>query len=138
MTDESPIYNQVGKSFKDHRTVNHSKEEYVREDADGFTATTNTAKGLFANLKRQVNGTHHHTGKKHLPKYLEEYDYKCNTRDQSDGERTVAAIRRMEGQRLSLYKTQAGGESLFDRERPDDGTQGLPKRKKPKSIKRQR
>jgi len=32
---------------------------------DGHLATTNTAEGYFANLKRQLHGTHHHTSKKH-------------------------------------------------------------------------
>lgn len=120
MTDESPIYNKVGESFEEHHTVNHKRQEYVRHDEDGHVVTTNTAEGLFANLKRQITGTHHHTSKRHLPRYLEEYDYKYNTRDQSDGERTVAAIKNMEGKRLTLYKSkQRGVESLFTRPPPE-------------------
>lgn len=114
MTDDSPIYDKVGKGFKEHHAVNHSIKEYARQDADGHLVTTNTAEGLFANLKRQITGTHHHTSKRHLPKYLEEYDYKYNTRGQSDGERTVAAIQSMEGKRLTLYKSAGGGPSLFE------------------------
>jgi hypothetical protein len=78
--------------------------------------TTNTAEGLFANLQRQINGTHHHTSKKHLPRYLEEFDYKYNTREVSDTERTEAAIENIEGKALRLYKPASGhAESLFDR-----------------------
>ncbi len=114
MTDESRIYTRVGENFKEHHTVNHSKEEYVREDPDGHLVHTNTAEGFNANLKRQINGSHHHVSKKHLPKYLEEHDYKYNTRDQTDGARTVAAIRNMEGKRLTLYKPESGkGASLI-------------------------
>lgn len=81
---------------------------------DGHLATTRTAEGYFANLKRQVIGTHHHTSHKHLPRYLEEHDHKYNTRDMSDVERTEAAIANIEGRRLSLYKSTIGkGESLF-------------------------
>lgn len=115
MTDDSPIYNRVGKGFQEHHSVNHSKEEYVRVDPDGHLVTTNSAEGLFANLKRQITGTHHHTSQKHLPKYLEEYDYKYNTRTQTDTERTEAAIENIEGKRLTLYKPVDGGESLYDR-----------------------
>jgi hypothetical protein len=116
MTDDSPIYNKVGENFADHRTVNHSKEEYVRLDPDGTLVTTNTAEGYFANLKRQVNGTHHHVSKKHLPKYLEEHDFKYNNREVTDTERTEAAIDKMVGRHLNLYKPADGkGESLFDR-----------------------
>jgi hypothetical protein len=75
----------------------------------GRVISTNTAEGLFANLKRQITGTHHSTSKKHLPRYLEEYDYKYNTRDQSDTERTEAAIRNMEGRRVTLFKPSTGG-----------------------------
>ena len=70
MTDDSQIYNRVGKNFLDHRSVNHSKEEYVRLGfPDGVIVTTNTAEGLFANLRRQLDGTHHHTSHKHLARH---------------------------------------------------------------------
>jgi hypothetical protein len=92
------------------------REEYARLDSDGHLATTNTAEGLVANLQRQINGTHHHTSKKHPPRYLEEFDYKYNTRGASDTERTETAIGNIEGKRLNLYKPAGGrGASLFDR-----------------------
>ena len=46
---------------------------------------------------------------------MEEYDYKYNTREASDVERTEAAIENMEGLRLTLFKSVSGGPSLFDR-----------------------
>jgi hypothetical protein len=116
MTDDSPIYTKVGESFEDHRTVNHKKKEYVRVDADGVLVTTNTVEGYFANLKRQIVGTHHHTSKRHLPRYLAEHDFKYNNRQASDVERTEKAIGNIEGKRLYLYKPAHGrGKSLFDR-----------------------
>jgi hypothetical protein len=33
MTDEAPVYSEIGRSFTDHQTVNHSAKEYVRDDA---------------------------------------------------------------------------------------------------------
>ncbi|MFI5300639.1 MAG: IS1595 family transposase [Polyangiales bacterium] len=130
ITDESPIYNQTGKDFLAHETVNHKRQQYVRKDEQGHVISTNTAEGFFANLKRQIIGTHHHTSKKHLPKYVTEYDYKYNTRDIDDGTRTVAAIRGGQGQRLTLFKSTSGkGESLFDREAPP-----APKRAKPRKA----
>jgi transposase-like protein len=133
MTDESPIYTRVGESFSDHHTVNHRQEEYVRTDMDGHLATTNTAEGLFANLKRQITGTHHHTSKKHLPRYLEEFDYKYNNRQVSDGERTSKAIGGIEGKRLKLYKSTSGiGDSLFD------GKAGEPRRRPKRPVKKRR
>ena len=140
MTDDSPIYTRVGQRFKDHHVVNHRAKQYAYEAADGHNATTNQAEGLFGNLKRQIHGTHHHTSKKHLPRYLEEYDYKYNTRQKSDGERTSDAVRNIERKPLRLYKPASGdGTSLFDgkvgerRRRPK---RAVKKRKRTKPTKR--
>jgi len=102
-TDESPLYTKTGRGFASHDTVNHSEEEYSRRDSEtGRHATTNTAEGFFGNTKRSLDGTHHHVTAKRLPLYLAELDYKYNTRKVSDGERTVGAIKRIEGKRLML------------------------------------
>jgi len=102
-TDESPIYRAVGTEFASHDTVNHSAEEYSRHDKKtGRLATTNTVEGYFGNSKRSLDGTHHHVSKKHLPLYLAELDHKYNTRKISDGDRTIAGIRKIEGKRLML------------------------------------
>ncbi len=133
MTDDSPIYTAVGRNYKDHHVVNHKAKQYAYGAPDGHLATTNTAEGLFANLKRQIHGTHHHTSKKHLPKYLEEYDYKYNTRQKTDGERTSAAVQNIEGKRLTLYKSSTGnGASLFD------GKAGEPRRKPKRAVKKRK
>lgn len=117
MTDESQIYAQVGKSFRSHETVNHSEKEYARTDpASGRLVSTNAAEGMIGNLKRQIIGTHHSVSKKHLPKYLEEYDHKYNHRDLSDTSITERAISRFaEVGPLSLFKSSSGrGASLFE------------------------
>jgi hypothetical protein len=115
MTDESPIYNKTGEAFKSHETVNHAKKEYARtEPHSGRLVSTNAAEGLFANLKRQITGTHHSTSKKHLPRYLEEYDHKYNNRAKSDTEITEAAVKNIEGRRVTLFKSKSGGDSLID------------------------
>jgi len=131
MTDDAPMYKAVGRNFKDHHVVNHKSKQYAYDAPDGHLATTNTAEGLFANLKRQITGTHHQTSKKHLPKYLEEYDYKYNTRQKTDGERTADAVRNIEGKRLTLYKPANGaGPSLFD------GKVGERRRKPKRAVKK--
>jgi transposase-like protein len=108
-TDESPAYTQTGKAFASHDTVNHSEEEYGRWDAEtGRHATTNTAEGFFGNSKRSIDGTHHHVSRKHLPLYLAELDYKYNTRKVTDGARTAAGIRLVEGKRLMLRRPKNG------------------------------
>lgn len=102
-TDESSLYTETGKIFASHDTVNHSAEEYVRHDKNtGRTASTNAVEGFFGNSKRSIDGTHHQVSGKHLPLYLAELDHKYNTREVSDGARTVIGIQKIEGKRLML------------------------------------
>ena len=101
-TDESPLYRKTAKLFASHDTVNHSIEEYARQDKSGRLATTNTAEGFFGNSKRSLDGTHHHVSGNHIPLYLAELDYKYTTRKVTDGARTIGGIQRMAGKRLML------------------------------------
>lgn len=102
-TDEAPGYKKIGKAFASHDTVNHSLNEYSRHDPDtGRHATTNTVEGFFGNTKRSISGTHHHVSRKYLPLYLAEFDHKYNTREGTDGDRTVTGIQGMGGKRLML------------------------------------
>jgi len=110
-TDESLVYEAVGKSFAAHDTVNHADDEYARFDKKtGRLATTNAVEGFFGNSKRSIDGTHHNISRKHTELYLAELDHKYNTRKLTDGERTVLGIKRMEGKRLMLRepKTVSG------------------------------
>jgi transposase-like protein len=102
-TDESALYAKVGKDFSSHDTVNHSVEEYARQDESGRLATTNTVEGFFGNSKRSIDGTHHSISRRYTGLYFAELDHKYNTRKMTDGQRTVVGIRRMEGKRL-MYR----------------------------------
>lgn len=95
MTDEFQSYRTPGKAFASHETVNHGAGEYARGDVH-----VNTAEGYFSQLKRCVDGTHHHVSRQHLHRYLSEFDYRYNTRKIEDGERTKRAIRQTTGKRL--------------------------------------
>ncbi len=97
-TDTSPVYNSVGKEFATHETVDHAREEYVRG-----AAHINTAEGYFSQLKRSIDGTHHHVSEKHLPRYLAEFDFRYSTRKDEDGTRIEKTIKRVAGKRLT-YK----------------------------------
>jgi transposase-like protein len=94
----------LSKSLKDrkHSLVNHSADEYVRYE-DGVCITTNTVEGFFSILKRGINGVYHHVGRKHLHRYLAEFDFRYNARETTDGQRSVNAIKTIEGKRL-MYK----------------------------------
>jgi transposase-like protein len=96
VTDEWPPYRQIGRTFEAHETVNHAQDEYVR---DGFT--TNHAENYFSQLKRSIDGTHHRVSRRHLDRYLAEFDYRHNTRNVSDSTRTRTLIAQVGGRRLT-------------------------------------
>ncbi len=55
MTDTANAYVKVGKEFAHHASVDHTKDEYVR---DGVIHT-NTIEGAFSHFDRMVIGTYH-------------------------------------------------------------------------------
>ena len=64
--------------------------------------STNTIEGYFSILKRGINGVYHHVGKQHLHRYLSEFDFRYNSRKEKDGDRTLLAIKAVDGKRLML------------------------------------
>jgi len=72
----------------------------VRDDG----VTTNTAESSFAVLKRGIMGIYHSVSRKHLHRYVNEFDFRWNTRKVCDGDRIVAAVQGAQGKRLD-YKT---------------------------------
>ena len=99
ITDEWPSYGGIGEEFDGgHETVNHSRKEYVRGDVH-----TNTVESYFSLMKRGVMGAFHHVSKEHLHRYCDEFSFRWNNREVTDGERTENAIRGIEGKRL-VYK----------------------------------
>ena len=103
MTDERPAYKGPGHRFKSHEAVNHSAGEYVRGDVH-----TNTVEGYFSILKRGIVGTFHHIEGPYIPQYLAEFDFRYNTRKETDGVRTRLALRKASGKRLMLRRSKAG------------------------------
>ena len=96
MTDEHPSYRGLGKEFAGgHDVVRHHVREYVRGDI-----YTNTAESSFALIKRGLMGIYHAVSKKHLPRYLAEFDFRWNVRKMNDGERTDLIVASAAGKRL--------------------------------------
>ena len=62
-----------------HETVNHIIGEYVRGDV-----TTNSIESAFSLFKRGVIGQFHKLSGKHLHRYLSEFEYRFNRRDDAD------------------------------------------------------
>jgi transposase-like protein len=94
-----PIAGELG--FGSHATVDHSKGEYVRGDV-----STNAAEGFFSQLKRSLDGTHHHVSREHLPRYLAEFDFRYSTRFLSDSERMRRTMGHVAGRRLTYRETR--------------------------------
>jgi len=102
ITDEHNPYKALGKHFVGgHHTVNHSEREYVRGDIH-----SNTVEGFFSIVKRGLNGIYHNVSKKHLHRYMAEYEFRYNNRELEDGERTTAAIKSAEGKRLQYKESK--------------------------------
>ena len=102
MTDESVVYTRVGREFNGHSTVNHSAKEYV---TTGGFKHSNTAENFFSIFKRGVIGTYHHMSEAHLGRYCREFDFRYNTRQFSDAERTDIALVGAIGKRLTYRRT---------------------------------
>ena len=46
-------------------------------------------------------GTFHHISEQHLPLYLAEFDHRHNFREMTDGQRTIEALKKSVGKRLT-------------------------------------
>ncbi len=101
-TDAGAWYGQLGREFRSHQSVDHSAGEYVRG-----SVTTNQAEGFFSQLKRSIDGTHHHVSVEHLPRYLAEFDFRYTTRKLTDTARMGRLMGQTGGRRLT-YKLIAG------------------------------
>ena len=75
-TDEWPGYNDIADENTRHETINHSIKEYARGDVH-----TNTVEGVWALFKRGVDGSFHGVSRKHLERYLDEFEFRFNNRD---------------------------------------------------------
>lgn len=102
VTDEWRSYKPVGSFFAKHETVNHSEGEYVRD-----AYTTNRVEGFFSQLKRSIDGTHHHVTTKHLARYVAEFDYRFTTCKNMDIVRMERLLTRV-GNRSLTYNELRG------------------------------
>ena len=75
MTDEYAGYKGIDKTY-DHESVCHSKEEWVRGDV-----YTNGVENAWSLFKRSIVGSFHHVSEKHIDRYLNEFDWRFNGRN---------------------------------------------------------
>jgi transposase-like protein len=101
-TDESKLYNVVGKEFAAHKTVNH-QIEYVGSEGQ----STNAAENFFGIFKRGMVGTYHKCDEQHLQRYVTEFEFRFNNRiglGVNDKMRAETLLKGIEGKRLTYRR----------------------------------
>ncbi|KAF0178967.1 MAG: hypothetical protein FD124_532 [Alphaproteobacteria bacterium] len=110
ITDQAGYYRMLGKEFRQHDTVNHERNEYVRGDTH-----TNTIEGFFSIFKRGMRGVYQHCGKQHLHRYLAEFDFRYTNRiavGVDDNARMVKAVQGTVGRRLTYRPLGESAEAV--------------------------
>jgi transposase-like protein len=103
VTDGSTTYKTVMPTKGQHESVDHSKFEWARGDVH-----TNTLEGFFSIFKRGLVGTYQHMDKKHLHRYLAEFDFRFNNRAKlgiSHAQRADNALKDIGGKRLTYRQS---------------------------------
>jgi transposase-like protein len=78
MTDDFNQYDGIADDNTKHETVSHSKKEWVRGNVH-----TNGLEGVWSLFKRSVIGSYHQVSVKHLDRYLDEFEFRFNNRENS-------------------------------------------------------
>jgi transposase-like protein len=106
MTDEASHYQSIGRFFYRHDTVNHTALEYGRGKVH-----TNTIEGYFSIFKRGMKGIYQHCAKKHLHRYLAEFDFRYSFRQAvgyNDADRATELLKGIVGKRLTYQRAHIG------------------------------
>lgn len=57
-------------------------------------------------MKHGVTGTFHHVSEEHLDRYVDEFAFRYNRRELTDGEQAVDALKKIGGKRMTYKKPQ--------------------------------
>jgi transposase-like protein len=82
VTDELNAYNGLEKQFHSHNSVDHGHKEYVRGNIH-----TNGIESFWATLKRGIFGIYHQVSRKHLDQYIDEFEFRFNSKHIHDNQR---------------------------------------------------
>ena len=105
MTDEANAYKSIGRFFYRHESVHHGALQFGRGKVH-----TNTIEGYFSIFKRGMKGVYQHCAKKHLHRYLAEFDFRYSNRvalGYNDADRADILLSGVVGKRLT-YQTTGG------------------------------
>lgn len=105
MTDEAGQYCDLGKHFSDHGFTRHGAGQYV--DYADPTIHTNTIEGAFSIFKRGMKGIYQHCAKKHLHRYVAEFEFRYNNREKvgvQDELREKRALQGISGKRITYRR----------------------------------
>ena len=86
MSDEWKAYKYLD-AYYDHQHIEHKKYEYVRGEVH-----TNTIEGYWSHIKRSITGCYHHVSRKYMHQYCHEFDFRYNTRKETDSARFNLAM----------------------------------------------
>ena len=75
ITDGFGGYHGIHNNFKDHQIINHTQDEYVREEFH-----LNTLEGFWSLLKRGIQGQYHSISKRYLQSYVNEFCFRYSYR----------------------------------------------------------
>jgi transposase-like protein len=75
-TDELQSYRVLKSKGYQHGKVHHARDQWVNGEHH-----TNSIESYWSQLKRSVRSTHIHVSRKHLQKYLNEFEYRFNARE---------------------------------------------------------
>jgi transposase-like protein len=78
-TDEGGAYRRLADGPREHAIVIHSRKEYVRGDVH-----SNTIENFWSLFKRGLIGSYHKVSVKHLSRYLAEFTYRFNNREEEN------------------------------------------------------
>lgn len=100
ITDTYNAYKNLKNNFK-HYTIKHSENEYVRLDSRvAFKIHTNTIEGFWSQVKRGIYGIYHWASKKHINRYLNEYTFRYNGKENCDFENFINWFGNCEGKKV--------------------------------------
>ena len=74
MTDEASQYRALGSVFAAHGFTRHGADQYV--DYANSAIHTNTIEGAFSIFKCGTKGVYQHCAKKHLHRYVTEFEFR--------------------------------------------------------------